>query len=170
MSVIRRMREAAGLTQAALAEAAGTSQPTIAAYEAEKKSPTLNTVNRLARAAALEATVVFHPPMTREERRSLALHEMIADRLRDDPDTVLGRARETLARMQSIAAESSQPLREWSVLLDRPVPAIVEILTDTSPWARELRHVTPFAGVLSAAERAKALRAFAASETEGRNR
>ena len=95
---------------------------------------------------------------------------MIADRLRDDPDTVLGRARETLARMQSIAAASSQPLREWSVLLDRPVPAIVEILTDPSPWARELRHVTPFAGVLSAAERAEALRAFAASETEVRNR
>jgi transcriptional regulator with XRE-family HTH domain len=166
MSVIRRMREAVGLTQAALAEAGGTSQPTIAAYEAGKKSPTLNTLNRLARAAALEATVVFHPPLTREDRRSLALHEIIAVRLRDDPEPVLRRARETLARMQSVAAASSQPLREWSVLLDRPVPAIVEILTDTSPWARELRHVTPFAGVLSAAERAKALRAFAASETE----
>ena len=163
------MREAVGLTQAALAEAGGTSQPTIAAYEAGTKSPTLNTVNRLARAAGLDATVVFHPPMTREDRRSLALHEIIAVRLRDDPETVLRRARETLARMQSIAAASSQPLREWSVLLDRPVPAIVEILTDNSPWARELRHVTPFAGVLSASERAKALRAFAASETEVRD-
>jgi transcriptional regulator with XRE-family HTH domain len=170
MSVIRRLRKAAGLTQAALAEAGGTSQPTIAAYEAEKKSPTLNTVDRLARAAGLEATMVFHPPMTREERRSLALHEVIADRLRDDPDTVLGRARQTLARMQSVAAASSQPLREWSVLLDSPVPAVVEILTDASPWARELRHVTPFAGALSAAERAQALRAFAAAETEMRHR
>lgn len=170
MSVIRRLREAAGLTQAALAEAGGTSQPTIAAYEAEKKSPTLNTVNRLARAVALEATVVFHPPMTREERRSLAIHAMIADRLREDPETTLGRARETLARMRSVADASSQPLREWSVLLDRPVPAIVEILTDPSPWARELRHVTPFAGVLSASERAEALRAFAAAETEVHHR
>lgn len=170
MTVIRRLRKAAALTQAALAEAAGTSQPAIAAYEAEKKSPTLGTVDRLARAAGLEATMVFHPAMTREERRSLALHEMIADRLRDDPVAVIGRARETLARMQTIAAPGSQPLREWFVLLDRPVTAIVEVLADPSPWARELRHVTPFAGVLSAEERTRALRAFAEAETEGRRR
>jgi len=168
MTAIRRLRKAAALTQAALAEAAGTSQPTIAAYEAEKKSPTLGTVDRLARAAGLEATMVFHPPMTREERRSLALHETIADRLRNDPVAVLGRARATLARMQSVVAPGSQPLREWSVLLDRPVPAIMEILTDPSPWARELRHLTPFAGVLSAGERTKVLLAFAEAETEGR--
>jgi hypothetical protein len=28
------------------------------------------------------------------------------------------------------------------------------VLTDPAPWARELRHVTPSAGVLPAAERA----------------
>jgi hypothetical protein len=37
-------------------------------------------VYRLARSAGLEATVIFHPPMTREERRSLALHSAIAKR------------------------------------------------------------------------------------------
>jgi len=38
------------------------------------------------------------------------------------------------------------------------------LLTDQDPWARELRHVTPFAGVLSAAERVEAYRAFANAE------
>jgi hypothetical protein len=41
---------------------------------------------------------------------------------------------------------------------------LLPLLTDPDPWARELRHVTPFAGVLSAAERAEVYRAFANDE------
>jgi transcriptional regulator with XRE-family HTH domain len=158
---IRALRERAALTQAALAQAGGTSQPTVAAYEAGRKSPTLSTVQRLARALGLEAAVTYHPPMTREERRSLELHRVIAACLRDNPGPVLAQARRNLARMDAHADASSQALREWSVLLDRPVPALLPLLTDHDPWARELRHVTPFAGVLSAAERADVYRAFA---------
>lgn len=40
-------REAAGLTQAALAAAAGTSRPTLSAYEHGRKSPTLQTAARI---------------------------------------------------------------------------------------------------------------------------
>jgi hypothetical protein len=108
--------------------------------------------------------------MTREERRSLALHRAIAERLEQDPAAVLDRARQTLTRMQAVASERSQPLREWSVLLDRPVTALLEILTDPSPWARELRHVTPFAGVLSTAERAEIFSAFAQAEQHAERR
>jgi transcriptional regulator with XRE-family HTH domain len=168
MTAIRTLRQASGLTQAALAQAGGTSQPTIAAYEAGNKSPTLATVDRLARGAGLEATVMFHPPMTREDRRSLALHRAIAHHLQRDPAAVLERARQTLARMESIASRPSQPIREWSVLLDRPLTALLEVLTDPSPWARELRHVTPFAGVLPTGERAEVFRVFAEAEQEGR--
>jgi hypothetical protein len=50
------------------------------------------------------------------------------------------------------------------VLLDRPLESLVAVLTDPSPWARELRHVTPFAGVLSAEERAEVIHAFASKE------
>jgi transcriptional regulator with XRE-family HTH domain len=166
MTVIRTLRRASGLTQAALARAGHTSQPTIAAYEAGRKSPTLATVDRLAHSAGLEATVVFHPPMTREERRSLALHRAIRERLEQNPAVVLERARQTLGRMQAVASARSQPLREWSVLLDRPLGALLEVLSDPSPWARELRHVTPFAGVLSAGERAEVFRAFAHAERD----
>lgn len=164
MSVIRSLRRASGMTQADLARSAGTSQPTISAYESGRKSPTLETVARLARSAGLRATVSFHPDLTREERRSLALHRAIAERLLRDPGDTVRRARTTLDRMGAVASSSSQALREWDVLLDRPLPALVEILTDPSPWARELRHVTPFAGILSARERAEVLHEFACED------
>jgi transcriptional regulator with XRE-family HTH domain len=83
---VRRLRNVAGVTQAALAEAAGTSQPAIAAYEAGRKSPTLATLRRLARSVGLEVTVEFVPPLTREERRSLFLHRAIVRTLAEDPD------------------------------------------------------------------------------------
>ena len=44
MNPVRRLREQARVTQQALARAAGTSQPAIAAYEAERKSPTVQTL------------------------------------------------------------------------------------------------------------------------------
>ena len=164
MNWVRRLREQTALTQAELAQAGGSSQPTIAAYEAGRKSPTLGTVERLAESVGLVASVAYHPPMTREERRSLALHRAIAVRLRDDPGPVLTLARSTLARMLARADSSSQPLREWKVLLDRPLDALLPLLTDPDPWMRELRHVTPFAGVLSAGERAGVYRTFRARE------
>jgi len=164
MNAIQVLRSMSDLTQAALAQAGGTSQPAIAAYEAGRKSPTVGTVRRLARAVGLEAAVEYYPRMTREERRSLELHRSIADRLRADPDIVLSKARACLEQMIAGSGGASQPLREWGVILDRPVEALLPLLTDADPWARELRHVTPFAGVLSAAERAEAYRTFAEAE------
>lgn len=167
MNPIRLLRDLAGLTQAELADAAGTSQPTIAAYEAGRKSPTLDTVRRLGDAAGLEAVVGFHPPTTREDRRSLHLHRAIARRLTEEPEATLDRARRTLALMRGRQPGAEPLLREWEVLLERPVPDLVSALTDPSPRARELRHATPFAGVLSTAERAEAYRDFRHEEARG---
>lgn len=163
MNPIRRLRARAGVSQAALAKAAGTSQPTVAAYEANRKAPSIDTIRRLARAVGLEAEVTYHPPMTGEERRSLALHRAIAERLEADAEAGLARARANLRRMERVAP-GSPSIREWRVLLKRPIPALLEVLTDPGPWARELRHVTPFAGLLTAAERARIYRAFAEEE------
>ncbi|MEX2049468.1 MAG: helix-turn-helix domain-containing protein [Gemmatimonadota bacterium] len=168
MDSIRSLRKTAGLTQAALAKAGGTSQPAVAAYEAGRKSPTIGTIEKLAGAVGLEATVEYNTPMTREERRSLALHHAIADRLRADPENVIARARRTLDRMLAGSAGSSPFLREWKVLLERPSDALASMLTARDPWARELRHVTPFAGILTAPERARVYREFARAEAERR--
>ncbi len=164
MNEIKALRVRTGLSQAALAAAAGTSQPTIAAYEADRQSPTLATVRRLANSAGMEARMQFYPRLTREDRRSLFLHEAIAEHLMKDPKGVLARARANLKRMSACHAGARQLLREWVVLLDRPLDDLVPVLTDASPRARELRHVTPFAGVLSTAERTDVYREFARRE------
>lgn len=164
MNWIRTLREKAELTQAALAHAGGSSQPTIAAYEAGRKSPTVGTLQRLARAVGLVAAVAYHPPLTREERRSLALHRAIAVQLRSHPERVLAQARRNLRRMLAQSAAPIQSLREWDVLLDRPLELLLPLLTDPDPWATELRHVTPFAGVLSARERAEVYGGFGAAD------
>jgi transcriptional regulator with XRE-family HTH domain len=164
MSAVRALRESAGLTQAELAERASTSQPTIAAYESGRKSPTLRTLKRLARAVGVDAYVQFYPVLTREDRRSIELHRAMARRLLDDPDAVLALARQNLRRMARNVAPGSQLMREWSVLLAHPVHELAQLLVDPAPWMRELRHVTPFGGVLTAAERASVYRAFAARE------
>lgn len=52
--VIREVRRVAGLTQRALAEAARTTQSTIAAYESGTKHPSTATLDRIVRAADVE--------------------------------------------------------------------------------------------------------------------
>lgn len=163
MNLVRKLREVAGLTQHELAVAAGTSQPTIAAYESGRKSPTWRTLERLAVAVGSEANVRFFPPLTREDRRSLWLHSAIAERVRAEPDLVLAGARSSLERMRSLHPDAGL-LDEWKSLLRCPLPALLSVFADPSPWARELRHVTPFSGVLSARERANVYRAFAQAE------
>lgn len=160
MDAIRALRERAALTQQSLARAGGTSQPTIAAYEAGRKSPTVHTLQRLAGAVGLHASIEYSTPLTREDRRSLELHRAIARRLALDPTSVIAQARRNLARMRTRRGQDTNLLREWHVILDRPVSALLALLTSSGDWARELRHVTPFAGVLSAGERAAAYRAF----------
>ena len=164
MNAIRTLRETLGLTQAQLAESAGTSQSAIAAYESGAKSPTLRTLERIASAAQRHVEVQYFPPLTREDRRSLALHAAIASRLGETPDVVLARARKSLARVRALHPGARPLLDEWRVLLRRPLDALLPVLSDSSPWARELRHVTPFTGVLSAAERADVYRKFALAE------
>lgn len=167
MMIVREIRKASGLTQSELAELGGTSQPTIAAYESGAKVPNLKTLRRLAEAAGFDLRISVTPAMTREERRSLWLHRTIAERLRGDPDPVLERARSNLGHMRELHPGAGDLLDEWSHILDGSVDQIADILTDTGVRARELRQVTPFAGVLDAGERAWVYREFREAEASG---
>lgn len=164
MSVVETLRRRAGLTQRALARRAGTSQPTIAAYESGRKSPTLRTLERLARSCGLTAYVVFVPPLTREDRRSLHLHAVVAEKFVIEPDATIAHARHNLATMRSVNPHASPLLDEWKHILDAGVERICAVLVDPGEHARELRQVTPFAGVLTAAERAQVYRSFQRDE------
>lgn len=56
-NVLEQARDAAGLSQAALAERAGTSRPTLSAYEHGRKSPTLDTAARIVGEAGFELAI-----------------------------------------------------------------------------------------------------------------
>ena len=60
-ALLRRARCAAGLSLRALAERAGTSHSTVAAYEAGRKEPSIATLERLLRAAGFELEVEMRP-------------------------------------------------------------------------------------------------------------
>ncbi len=55
--VLKHARQAAGLSQSALAAKAGTSRTTLSAYEHGRKSPTLETTARILRAAGFDLTI-----------------------------------------------------------------------------------------------------------------
>ena len=112
MNPVRLIRHQAALTQDELARVAGTSQPAIASYEAERKSPTMRTLQRLADASGVLVDVRVFPRMTREERRSLALHTAIAEHLRAEPESVLALARSNLERMIELHPGAIRLLRE----------------------------------------------------------
>jgi putative transcriptional regulator len=57
---VRRLREAAGLTQAELGERVGATRQTIIAVEAEKYAPSLELAFRLARTFRVPFETVFH--------------------------------------------------------------------------------------------------------------
>jgi transcriptional regulator with XRE-family HTH domain len=155
------LRSVARVSQTELARRAGTSQPTIAAYESWAKSPTIRTLERLAESVGLEVHPTFVPPMSREERRSLALHLAIAERFVEDPALVRRIARRNLRTMRAANPAATETLRAWQRALDGADADLLDLLRDPRPGARALRQVTPFAGVLAPAERWEAYRRFA---------
>jgi transcriptional regulator with XRE-family HTH domain len=62
-TLIRRARQAAGITQLEVAELAGTTQPAVAAYESAARTPSLTTLVRLLGACEYDVEVVAHPRM-----------------------------------------------------------------------------------------------------------
>lgn len=60
-SLLQLARQRAGLSQAELARRAGTSQSSIALYEAARRSPTMDTLVRLLAAAGFELRVQLEP-------------------------------------------------------------------------------------------------------------
>jgi hypothetical protein len=89
-SLIKEARSRAGLTQARLASAAGTSQPTLAAYESGAKSPSVRTLDRIVRACGASLDVRLHPA-------PVARGQLLAD-LRHHADEIRRAARKRKVR------------------------------------------------------------------------
>ncbi len=96
----------------------------------------------------------------RIDRRSLALHRAIADKLRADP-TLLSIAVENIERWSQTAGRSQPYWDAWREILQLPLPEILELLVEDSGRMAAMRQATPFAGVLTPAERWAIYDAFA---------
>jgi transcriptional regulator with XRE-family HTH domain len=164
---LRRYRGRAGLSQQALADAAGTSQPTVAAYESGRVTPSMSTLGRLLGACGFTIAVVADervPRWTRVEEKSLAIHRQIAARLLEQPRPTIAKARVNLDRLHSAdRGNAAHLLDEWDTLLDRPTDEVVTAMLARTQRGIDLRQMTPFAGVLTDTERRKALRSVAAT-------
>jgi len=97
--------------------------------------------------------------MSSHDGRLLALHARVAEHLRHDPDAVIARARANITRWQAIDPRGNAPwVRAWTEILDRGPAEVALAMLDPSPRMRELRQSSPFAGVLTMAERLTVLR------------
>jgi hypothetical protein len=91
------------------------------------------------------------------DRRSLALHEAVAVKLEAHPE-LLDIARANLGRW--LAVSTPPALTEWRDLLERaPLSDLLALLRAPGERATRLRQSSPFAGVLSPAERRSILAA-----------
>ncbi len=160
MNLIRQLRLQANVTQQDLATRAGTSQSTIAAYEAGNKSPTLRTVQKFASSLDLELFAIFTPRMTREDHRSVAFHRAIAKILSKNPAPALNRARRNLYRLSKLHPHARLLFAHWETWLDLPTEELISRMLDPGVTAREMRHVSPFSGLLKPEERARILKEF----------
>lgn len=81
------------------------------------------------------------------EARSLAAHQLIADRLADEPG-LLDMARERVAGWLVDGSVSRVYAQEWREILVGDLASIRAALVDDSERGRALRQCTPFAGAI----------------------
>lgn len=98
---------------------------------------------------------------TPERERAWWLHLAVVGQLAEDPQRVLAIARDNIVRWQQLHrpdGRTAQSLARWEQILDEGVEAVVDTLVSRSDDAAELRQNSPFAGILDAERRKRALR------------
>ena len=125
---------------------------------ARRKAAGYRAVTRWVEASPTPAPYSSHRLL---EARSLALHAAIAHKIDRDP-ALLEIPRRNLIRWRRLEAHQPTPewLKTWSALLKRPWSEIAVIMVDPGERAARLRQSSPFAGILSAAERNRIYEAF----------
>lgn len=87
----------------------------------------------------------------RIDRRSLAMHRAVAEKLRKDP-RLLEKARSNIRRWRRQGVDV-RAFKEWEAILDKGIDEAVRIMCGESEESDRLRHSTPFTGILSPKER-----------------
>lgn len=94
------------------------------------------------------------------DRRSLAMHRLIAAKIRARPD-LFDIARDNVNRWMALSGEPIPLyLHEWNAILRKGIEHALAVASDASEDAARLRQSTPFAGVLESRERWEFLRTW----------
>lgn len=113
--LIKKARLAAGLTQAELARKAGTSQPSVAAYESGAKAPNVATLNRLLQAAGVQIEIA---PLRHKSSRAKPLRQLLQER-RDEVLRIASMHDATNVRVfGSVARGEERPTSDLDLLVD----------------------------------------------------
>ena len=91
------------------------------------------------------------------EARSLALHRLVAERLRQEPSLV-ERARSRVRGWLDDGSVGHIYAESWREALEGPLERLLALLVDPGQRARDLRQASPFAGFLDPRARWEAWR------------
>ncbi|MCU0306154.1 MAG: hypothetical protein MUC56_19025 [Thermoanaerobaculales bacterium] len=96
------------------------------------------------------------------------MHQLIAERIRSNPGLLEG-PRARVAEWQRSQTMNPKYPRLWAQLLNGPLEELIHVLLDPGEEATELRHVSPFAGILDTDTRDRIYREVKGQlEAEGR--
>ena len=125
--------------------------------------------HRRVRRDDVEALLRPRQELTRDQLKSLWLHQAVAGALVTDPDEVLGKARDNLDRLlqQHRKTMTEVWLKRWQDKINEGVGPVLKVLMSEDAEAVELRQNSPFAGVLPRSQRQKVLESFKRSGRPG---
>ena len=97
--------------------------------------------------------------------KSLALHELVAQRIRADP-RLFSEARDTLERMLDRRCGAPHPYAAaWLAVFDKGLDETLALATADTEQGQAMRSSSPFASILSEDERLDFLTAWASRRT-----
>lgn len=87
------------------------------------------------------------------EARSLAIHRVIADRLKENPKPIIEKAKSNIIRWSNSEGAKNYANTEWLQILNAYTPnEISRLISSTSEESYRLRSNSPFPGILSESE------------------
>ena len=145
--MVRGFRGRHGLSQTELSELTGIPQPVLSMYENSRRSPSIETLERIV--AVGSETVDVVPRRARQDDRSVAktieLHRMVLEKFLEDPERVLEFGRRRLDVLEvSWSGRTVSYVEAWRVLLDGPRVEVVRVLLSIDEVEVEMLKMSPF--------------------------
>ena len=154
--VVKEFRGRHGLSQTTLSRLTGIPQPVLSMYEHGRRSPSIETLERILSVRS-ETVEVVPKPSQQDDRsvsKTIEIHRIVLEKFLEDPDRVLklGRGRLHILE-QSLSKRSSPYIETWQHLIDGPRSDIVRLLLSTDEDDVELLKMSPFTTLLNEDER-----------------